>query len=77
MILIADKLCQYRRIDDFPSGYYGYCIYIIDIDPETIAIPEAANVFQLDRHSVRPRFDGREFQNMLNEKVELYLYNIS
>ena len=77
MILIADKLCQYRRINDFPSGCYGYCVYIIDIDPETIAVPEAANVFQLDRHSARFRFDGKESQNMVNKKVELHLYNIS
>lgn len=77
MILIANQPCQYRRIDDFPSGYYGYCVYVIDIGLETIAIPEAANIFQLDWHSAPPRFDGREFQTMLNGKVELYLYKIS
>lgn len=48
MILIANQPCQYRRIDDFPGGYYGYCVYVIDIGLETIAIPEAANIFQLD-----------------------------
>ena len=77
MILIAGKICHSRRIDDFSGGYYGCCVDTIDIDPEIVAIPEAANVFQPDGHSARPRFDGREFQNMLNEKVELYLCKIS